>query len=234
MIGLGEAWRAAEDYVRRNTKSKAVREAEKRRQERRLQQAWRQTKQAGAVGGVSGVGAFGYAVTVAPVASAAIAGGAVAIAAVALVQFWRTRAGASSGFSSDELTQLPPVAEDWLLDRRQLLPFEAWPAVDSILTHLAELPPHLARLPAHSTLAWESRRLIGDHLTGLIASWCELPAATRQGDTDLRRRLVSALRTIAGELEKLGREVSRDQAMAIETRSRFLDSRYRDPHLGES
>ena len=232
MIALGDAWRAAEEFVRRHTKSKAVREAERRRQERRQQEALRKTKQVGAVAGVSAAGTFGYAVTVAPLASAAVAGGAAAIAAIAFVQLWRSRARPAAGFSQEELAELPAKAEEWLLDQRLLLPQEAGGGLDTILSHLADLPPHLAKLEPHSTLAWEARRLIGDHLHGLVAAWCALPAVTRERDAEARQRLVHGLATIGEGLGHLSEEASRGHRLSLEARMRFLDSRYRDGAWG--
>lgn len=232
MIGLGDTLRAAGEFIRRHTKSRAVREAEKRRQERRQQEAWRKTRQAGTVAGVSAVGAFGYAVTIAPIASAVVAGGAVGIAALAMVQLWRSRAADPAGFSQEELAELPAKAEEWLLDQRLLLPPEAGANLDTVLTYLGDLPPHLGKLEPHSTLAWEARRLIGDHLHGLVTAWCNLPVVTRERDAEARQRVVRGLGTIADQLENFCAEVSRDDRMSLEARMRFLDSRYRDGAWG--
>ncbi|HEY0113477.1 MAG TPA: hypothetical protein VGB59_10050 [Allosphingosinicella sp.] len=227
-IDIGGAWAAASDFLRRHSKSRAVRAAEKRREERRKHQTAEQAKRVGAVAGVSAAGTFGYALTVAPIASAAVAGGAAAVAALALMQLWRSRKRPGEGFSREELTALPGEAEEWLLDHRHLLPAAAGPSVDSVLTHLGDLPRHLARLDPNSTMAWEARRLVGDHLPTLVGAWCGLPAISRQDDIDARQRLLKGLQTIAEELGHLCRELSYDDRFTLETRERFLDSRYRD------
>lgn len=229
MIGLSDALKTAGDFLRRHAKSKAVREAEKRRQERRKQQTVVKAKRAGAVGGLSGAAMFGYAITVTPFAMAAVAAGGAAVAGILLYQLLPGRR--SSRFSREELAALPAAAEDWLLDHRQQLPPDAAPSLDSILTSLADLPPHLARIDPHSELAWEARRLVGEHLGGLIDAWCKLPAVTREQDHETRERFVRAVAMIAGELVRLIQLVSRDERMGLETRSRYLDSRYGDGRL---
>jgi hypothetical protein len=228
MIDLKNTWAAAEDFLRRYAKSKSVRAAEKRRDERRRQVSAQRAKRDGAVAGISAAGTFGYALTVAPLASAAIAAGAVAVGALALVHLVVGAKKPPARFSREELAALPVEAEEWLLERRLELPREAATAFDQLLDHLGELPPHLARLEPGSTPAWEARRLIGEHLPGLVGPWCALPASAREEDSEAKTRLVGGLTTIALELERLTRDVSRDERMALETRQRFLDSRYRD------
>ena len=227
---LGGALRGAEDFLRKHMKSKSVREAEKRRQERRQREAARKFKRAAAAGGVTGAGAFAYAVTLAPFASALVAAGAVAVAGAALTGLWPGRKSPKQ-FSSEELQALPVQAEEWLLDQRMMLPREAWPVYETILDSLGELPRHLAKVDPNATLAWEARRLIGEHLPTLIATWCGLPATVRERPEEVYR-LVEGMRTIAGELARLAEEASRDDRFLFETRQRYLDSRYRDGVTG--
>jgi hypothetical protein len=173
---------------------------------------------------------FGYAITVTPFAMATVAAGGAAVAGILLFQLIPSRRRGSR-FSREELAALPVAAEDWLLDHRQHLPPDAAQSLDSILTSLADLPPHLARLDPNSVLAWEARRLVGEHLGGLIDAWCKLPAVTREQDHDTRERFVRAVATIAGELVRLIQLLSKEERMGLETRSRYLDSRYGDGQL---
>ena len=225
-FGIGGAWKAAEDFLRRTMRSRSVREAERRRDERRSAEAWRKSRRAAALGGTSAVGTFAYAATIAPIASAAIAAGAAAVAGLAIYGMWSSRPREPAKLSAEELAALPCKAEEWMLERRLALPPIAGPAVDSILDALGDLPPRLAKLEPNSTLAWEARRLIGDHLPTLVESWCALPAAVRERDFETRERLIAGLGTIAKELARLCEEASREERMAFETRRRFLDARY--------
>jgi hypothetical protein len=230
VFSISGAMRGAEDFLRKHLKSKSVREAEKRRQERRQREAARKFKRAAAAGSVTGVGALAYAATLAPFASALVAAGAIAVAGAALTGFWPGRKGPKQ-FSREELQALPAQAEEWLLDQRMMLPQGAWPAYETILDLLGDLPRHLGKIDPNATLAWETRKLIGEHLPTLVATWCGLPATVRDRAEEVNR-LVEGLKTIATELVRIAEEASRDERFLFETRGRFLDSRYRDglPH----
>ena len=224
----GSLWDSAEAFLRRHWKSKAVREAEKRRQERRNAQAWLRFRQGAAAASVSGGATFAAVTVVAPPAVAAAAAGGAAVAGIVTLRLWLSHREAGRPFSRDELVALPAKAEDWLLDQRLLLPPEAAPAFDAILSLLGDLPPHLARLDPGSTLAFEARRLIGEHLPGLVDTWASLPAVARERDSEAKARLLAGLATLEEELTGLCREASRDKLMWLETQERYLDSRYRD------
>lgn len=225
-IVLGDVMGAATDFLRRHIKSKAVREAEKRRQERRKQVTWQKARRAGAVAGVTAAGTFGYAMTVAPLSMAAVAAGAAAVAGIAVSGLWRGRKPAN--FSREELAALPCHAEEWLLEQRLSLPESASSTLDAILVNLGDLPLHLGRIDPRSTLAWDARKLLGEHLPNLVDAWCKLPAVTREHDLETRRRFEQGLATIALEIARLTEEASRDERMRVETHGRFLDARYRD------
>jgi hypothetical protein len=223
---LSGAISGAEHFLRKHLKSKSVREAERRRNERRQQESARKLKRAAALGGVSGAGAFAFAVSLAPITSALIAAGAVAVAGAALTGFLPGRRPPAQ-FSREELQALPCQAEEWLLDQRMMLPPTAWPVYEHILDLLGDLPRHLGTVEPASTLAWEARRLIGDHLPTLIATWCGLPGAVRERPEEVQR-LIEGMTTISVELGRLAEEASREERFLFETRQRFLDSRYGD------
>jgi hypothetical protein len=228
MTGIGDAFRAAGDFLRRHTKSKAVRDAERRRQERRQQQAIRTAKRGASVAGVTAIGTFGYAITVTPPGMALVAAGGAAVAGIALFQLVQSAWPRKQSFSREELIALPMQAEEWLLDKRAVLPMVAAGSVDAILTSLGDLPRHLARIDPASTLAWEARRMIGEHLPVLVNGWTALPAATRERDAEILDRLVSGLGTISAELTRIAEDASRDERLTFETRERYLGSRYGD------
>lgn len=222
--------RQADEYLRRNMKSKAVRAAEHRRSERQSREAERRLKRAALVGGASGAAILGVGTLVAPVAApvlAAAGGGALLLAVGSLLRPTRRRS-ADGDFSQAELAALPGDAEDWLLERRDRLPLDCRPMLDRIFGRLGDLQPHLATLPPHSSASWEARRLLGDHLPGLITAWEAIPASTRDEEPEIRDRLRSGLATVADALDDLCREVCRDPLMTFETQGRFLETRYRD------
>jgi hypothetical protein len=221
--------RQADEYLRRNMKSKAVRAAEKRRHERQSREANARIKRAALVGGASGAIILGVGTLAAPVAApvlaAAAGGGALLLAVGTLFRPSRRRGGGD--FSQIELAELPGDAEDWLLDRREILPLDCRPQLDRIFRRLGDLQPHLAALAPNSTPAWEARRLLGDHLPRLILAFEDIPSTLREEDREVRARLLSGLVTVADALDGLCREICRDPLMTLETQERFLESRYR-------
>jgi hypothetical protein len=218
----------AEDFVRRHWKTKAVRDAEKRRRARRQRIAALRARRALSMGLLSGAGIAGYAVVVAPIAGPALAiAGGCALLAAAAGAAWPTRGNAGT-LSSEELVQLAADAEEWLLAQRPGLPREALPAADEILVHLGDLQPHFARIDPRAGPAWEARRLIGDHLPRFVEAWCDLPTATREEDPELAERLTDALETLEDELARLCRDISRSRLVDFEARGRFIETRYKD------
>jgi hypothetical protein len=221
--------RQADEYLRRSLKSRAVRDAEKRRAERQSREAEARMKRAALVGGASGAAILGAGALVAPVAVpvlAAAGGGALLLAVGSL--FAPSRRRPSEGdFSRIELAELPGDAEDWLLARREALPLDCRPQLDRLFRHLGDLQPHLAELAPHSSAAWEARRLLGDHLPRLILAYEAIPASARERQPEVGERLRTGLGTVADALEALCGEICRDPLMTFETQGRFLESRYR-------
>ena len=229
-MDLDSAFRQAEEFLRRHIKSKAVREAEKRRAERQSREAARRVRRAAWVGGASGAAILAYAALVAPLAGPALAaagGGTLLLVVAALARSSRAR-GRDGEFSQVELAALPGDAEDWLLARREALPLECRPLLDRIFQRLGDLQPHLGALPPYSTRAWEARRLLGDHLPRLVLAYEALPASARREEPEALERLCTGLATLVEALDDLCVELCRDPLMILETQSRFLESRYRD------
>lgn len=228
-IDVAGMLRQADEFLRRNMKSKAVRSAEKRRQDRQSREADARIRWAALAGGASGAAILGVGALVAPVAVpvlAAAGGGALLVAVGSL--FRPSRRGARDGdFSQAELAYLPGDAEDWLLARREGLPFECRRQLDRIFQRLGDLQPHLAALPSQSTSAWEARRLLGDHLPRLVFAYEAIPLSAREEDPQVRARLCAGLDTVADALDDLCHEVCRDPLLTFETQGRFLESRYR-------
>jgi hypothetical protein len=225
---LAGLWRQADEFLRHHLKSKAVREAEKRRSERQSREAARRLKRAALAGGASGAGILGYGALVAPLAGPVLVvagGGALLLVTAALAL--PTRRRGDGDFSRAELAALPGDAEDWLLARRLSLPLGCRPLLDRVFRRLGDLQPHLAALPPHSGTAWQARRLIGDHLPGLILAYEAIPGPGREEDPEVEARLCAGLLTIADALDDLCREIGRDPLMTLETQGRFLETRYR-------
>jgi hypothetical protein len=239
-VDLSSALRRAEDYLRRQMKSKAVREAEKRQREWQAREAklrWeRQTREAGkrlgratAVAGVSGAGIAGYTIAIAPLAPPLLAAaGAAALIAATAALAWPSARTADQAFSREELAALPFRTEEWLLRQRAELPLPAYPILDRIFGALGDIYPHLGRIEPHSTLAWDARRLLGNHLPRLIEAYLELPASARESEPEYQQRLAQGLEIVADELVRLAKEVCRESLTSFEVHGRFIEARYSD------
>lgn len=220
----------AEDFLRRHVKSKAVREAEKRRKERRTREALARLRRGAAVAGLSGAGAVGYSLAIAPFSSVgAVAVGAAATVATGAALFWPSGRRVEGGRFECEFRDLVPVAEDWLLARRPNLPGRAAGVLDEILVGLKDLEPHLCSLQPDGPLAGEARRLIGRHLPRLIEAYLATPSAVRRREPQMAERLIQGLDTVADELERLCAEVARDPKFNFDVQERFIRTRYREP-----
>ena len=219
----------AEDFLRRHMKSRATREAERRARKRQAQELARRFGRAAMVTGASGAGVLGYGLAVAPVgASGLIAAGAATIAAATAALLWpsRRRPEGAAALTMVGLGTLTQEAEEWLLRQRGQLPGRAAPAIDAILTRLHDIQPHLAALDPNAPLAGEARRLIGEHLPRLVDSYLGVPASARDANREIAVRLIDGLGIVAGELQRLCEEVSRDRLLSFETQGRFLETRY--------
>ncbi|HEX8443856.1 MAG TPA: hypothetical protein VF631_09445 [Allosphingosinicella sp.] len=238
-IEIGWALGRAEDFLRRQIKTKAVREAEARQRERQAQEnkvrfqerareAGRRLGRAAAVTGLSGASVIGYGIAVAPVGGPSlVAAGAATLAAATAALVWPSRrAPAGESVARAELAALPFRAEDYLLRHRDLLPSVACAALDAIHDALGELDRHLGELHPDAPLAGEAHRLLQAHLPGLIDSFLALPKSART--PDVCGRLAQSLGVLADELARLTTEIGRDRMTSFETQERFVQSRYRE------
>jgi hypothetical protein len=228
-IDWTRAFDQAEDFLRRHWRPKAVIDAEKRRIRRKTHDAARRVKRAVAVTGTSGAGVLGYGFVVAPLSTTAfVVAGSAILAAAGAALFWPARSAADRKISREELIALAAEAEEWLLQQRPKLPGSAIPAIDAIFLRLGDLHPHVAAMEPTSTLAWDLRRLLGDHLPRLVHSYVQLPSVVRNEQPELLQRLVDGLETVDGELARICREASRSHLVTFQAQEQFLETRYRN------
>jgi hypothetical protein len=238
-IEIGWALGKAEDFLRRQLKTRAVREAEARQREHRAREAKERFQQrardagrrlgrAVTVTGVSGASVIGYGFAVAPVSGAGlVAAGAATLAAATAALVWPSRAvPAGESAARAELGALPLRTEDYLLQQRALLPAEACTALDAIHDALGDLDRHIGELHPDAPLAGEAHRLLRAHLPGLIDSFLALPKSART--PEVCSRLGQSLGVVADEMARLTTEIGRDRMTSFETQERFIQSRYRE------
>lgn len=131
-----------------------------------------------------------------------------------------------------EATDLPELAaatELWLESRRKALPSPAIDAIDMIGVRLEQLAPQLETLDPAAPAAREVRKLLTEHLPGLVNSYTRIPASLKgrehAGSTPARQ-VTEGLHVIAGEIEAMSLDLSRNDLDALAVRGRFLETKY--------
>ncbi len=228
--------RQAEDYVRRNMGSRAHREAQKRRVQRKVQAFFRRLRRAGLILAVLLTMLIAFSLFVQPIGLLTWLIALPTAMFISLLSLFFPTRGERAPVEADPNGRraLPPLGdlvlrvEDGLIDRRAELPGRALPAADRVIARLSELQPHLAALPADGLLAGEARRLVGQHLPRLVDTYLDLPASARAPGSEASQRFTDSLATVGEELDHLLDQCCRDRHLHFETQSRFIESRYRE------
>jgi hypothetical protein len=122
--------------------------------------------------------------------------------------------------------------DSYLYRTRAALPAPAQAEVDQLSAVLPSLKQTLARVDAFDPNAQDARRLMSIHLPGLIERYSHVPAAYRSEQDgegkSADERLVEALAASRGALGEISEKLARDDLAALETQSRFIQSRYSD------
>lgn len=132
--------------------------------------------------------------------------------------------------SAASLPELAGSTELWLEGRRKALPNAAVDAVDMIGVRLEQLAPQLAVLDERGPAAREVRKLLAEHLPGMVDSYTRIPPQLRgkagAGGTSPSEQLVDGLCVIAEQIEAMSADLSRNDVDALATRGRFLEVKY--------
>ncbi len=177
------------------------------------------------IGMVMPIGMFGFLAAV---------GLAVAIAAVLL--FSGTREIAVPSVSPDlpngEMVQR---FDSYIFRARRALPAPAQAEIDLLSQRLAPLRETLSRIDQNDPDAQDARRLMSNHLPGLVNRYLNVPASYRtEYDAEGKSvddRLVDALAAGRTALDEIGAKLARNDLAAFETQGRFIETRYRDENL---
>lgn len=219
-----------EDFLLRNLRGGAAREAKKRKAQKKLQEALRRLRRAGFLlaGLLAGLIVASIVTEVGLLTWLVALPTAFLLALLSL--FWPTRAVAAAAAASPAagLDELAGRAADGLLDRCDELPGRALSAADRVIARLRELEPHLGSLEPEGMLAGDARRLICQHLPKLVDSYLDLPPSARSAGSEASRRVTESLEIVAGELDHLLDQCCRDRHLSFETQHRFIETRYKE------
>lgn len=134
------------------------------------------------------------------------------------------------------LPELAGCAELWLESKRRALPNAAVDAIDMIGVRLEQLSPQLHAVDEAGPAAREVRKLLSDHLPGLVNDYTRIPASLRGkpgvSGSSPSDQLVDGLGVIADEIEAISHDLSQGDIDALATRRRFLESKYIDTRGG--
>lgn len=177
------------------------------------------------IGLVLPIGMFGFLAAV---------GLAVAIAAVLI--FSGTREIAAPNVAPDlpngEMVQR---FDSYIFRARRALPAPAQAEIDRLSQRLAPLKETLSRVDENDPDAQDARRLMSNHLPGLIDRYLHVPASYRsEYDADGKSvddRLVDALSAGRTALDDISAKLARNDLAAFETQGRFIETRYKDESL---
>jgi hypothetical protein len=127
--------------------------------------------------------------------------------------------------------------DSYLYKSRRALPAPAQAEIDAISAGLASLQQTLEKVPVVDPEAQDARRLMSDHLPGLIDRYMRVPASFRtehdgEGKT-VDERLVEGLAAGRRALNDISQNLARADVAALETQGRFIQSRYTDPTIDD-
>ena len=155
----------------------------------------------------------------------------VAVVFALFLSFPRLRAPDPRGLRSSDLRQLAGNTELFLEAQRPLLPAPALPLLDRIGGELDQLAPQLQTLGENDPAADEARRMLGEHLPGLIESYTRIPEALRtapNAGATPEQQLLGGLEIIADEIGTMTGRIARGELDALATRGRYLEAKYVD------
>jgi hypothetical protein len=125
--------------------------------------------------------------------------------------------------------------ELWLEAQRPALPAPAVTLVDQIGVQLDGLGVQLEGLdPAEPAVA-EVRKLVGEHLPGMVESYRRIPAHLRREERNGRtadQQLADGLGKISTEIDDIARQLAAGDLDALAVRGRYLDYKYGDGMAG--
>ena len=121
--------------------------------------------------------------------------------------------------------------ELWLEAQRPALPAPAVTLVDRIGVQLDGLGLQLEGIDQREPAVAEVRKLVGEHLPGMVASYRRIPAhlrAEQRGGRTADEQLVDGLGRICGEIDAIARQIAAGDLDALAVRGRYLDYKYGD------
>ena len=119
--------------------------------------------------------------------------------------------------------------ELWLENQRPMLPPPAVKLVDQIGLQLDVLEKQLVDVDQNHPKAAEVRKLVGEHLPGLVEGYRKIPEHLRYEEAaggSPNQRFLDGLSTISGEIDSVTRQLAMGPIDNLAIKSRYLEYRY--------
>lgn len=119
--------------------------------------------------------------------------------------------------------------ELWLEAQRPALPAPAVQLVDQIGVQLDGLGVQLEGIDPAEPAAQEVRKLVGEHLPGMVESYRRIPAHLRKeerGGRTADQQLADGLGKISREIDQVTRQLAAGDLDALAVQGRYLDYKY--------
>lgn len=157
-----------------------------------------------------------------------------------LTQYPKMSVPSLDALNTGDVKTMVGRTELWLEAQRPALPPPAVRLVDQIGVQLDALGAQLEGLradePAAGPVAGEVRRLVGEHLPGMVASYRKIPAhlrAEERGGRNADQQLVDGLGKISAEIDGITRQLAAGDLDALAVQTRYLDYAYGGGIAGE-
>lgn len=168
---------------------------------------------------IGGIGLGGFVLTIL----------ALVVAAGLLLTFPRLKVPDLGALNRGDVRGTVGRTQLWLEQQRAALPPPAARLLDGIGMRLDALGSQLEGIDAGEPAVGDVRRLIGEHLPGIVASYTRIPAHLRgetRGGKTADEQLTEGLVKISGEIDELSRKLAEGDLDALATEARYLDTRY--------
>lgn len=136
-----------------------------------------------------------------------------------------------SKLNSGDVRTMVGRTELWLEAQRPALPAPAVQLVDQIGVQLDGLGVQLEGIDPAEPAAQEVRKLVGEHLPGMVESYRRIPAHLRKeerGGRTADQQLADGLGKISREIDEVTRQLAAGDLDALAVQGRYLDYRYGD------
>lgn len=154
---------------------------------------------------------------------------AIVVAAGVFSSFPKLKVPTLESLGQGDTRSLVGRTEMWLESQRPALPAPAVQLVDQIGLQLDALGQQLDGLDEAAPAAREVRKLVGEHLPGLVSTYTSIPRHLRgeaSGGASPDQRLAESLGKISGEIDSVTRQLASGAIDNLAIQTRFLDYKY--------